>query len=38
MKSETEFISILPEELLSRASDLKEQGCRLVQICCQQAW
>jgi ech hydrogenase subunit D len=34
MKPETEFISILPVELLDRVSDLKEEGCRLVQICC----
>ncbi len=34
MKPDTEFINILPIELLDRVSDLKEQGCRLVQICC----
>ncbi len=34
MKPDKEFISILPIELLDRVSDLKEQGCRLVQICC----
>jgi ech hydrogenase subunit D len=34
MKSQVEFISIQPVELLDRVSDLKEQGCRLVQICC----
>ncbi len=34
MKPDTEFINILPIELLNRVSDLKEQGCRLVQICC----
>ncbi len=34
MKPETEFISILPVELLDKVSDIKEQGCRLVQICC----
>jgi ech hydrogenase subunit D len=34
MKPVIEFISIVPMELLDRVSDLKEQGCRLVQICC----
>lgn len=34
MKPEIELINILPIELLDRVSDLKEQGCRLVQICC----
>ncbi len=34
MKPEQEITSISPVELLDRASDLKEQGCRLVQICC----
>ena len=34
MKPETEFISIQLMELLHRVSDLKEQGSRLVQICC----
>ena len=34
MRPETQFINILPIELLTRVSDLKEQGCRLVQICC----
>jgi len=34
MKPEKEFISIQPMELLDCVSDLKEQGCRLIQICC----
>jgi len=34
MKPQTEFINIMPVELLDKVSDLKEQGCRLVQICC----
>ncbi len=34
MKPETTVIGIQPIELLSRVSGLKEQGCRIVQICC----
>jgi|AGTN01.1.fsa_nt_gi Respiratory-chain NADH dehydrogenase, 30 Kd subunit. len=29
-----EYSEVKPVELLDRVSDLKEQGCRLVQICC----
>jgi ech hydrogenase subunit D len=32
-----EFSEVKPVELLNRVSDLKEQGCRLVQICCTKA-
>lgn len=32
-----EFIEVKPVELVDRVSDLKEQGCRLVQICCSKA-
>lgn len=32
-----EFSEVKPIELLNRVSDLKEQGCRLVQICCSKA-
>jgi ech hydrogenase subunit D len=30
----TEYIEVKPIELLNRVSDLKEEECRLVQICC----
>jgi ech hydrogenase subunit D len=33
----TEYIEIKPIELLSRVSGLKEEGCRLVQLCCSRA-
>ncbi len=29
-----EFSGVTPLELLNRVSDLREQGCRLIQICC----
>ena len=29
-----EFHAITPQDLLNRVSDLREQGCRLIQICC----
>lgn len=34
MKPDKEFVTILPIELLDKVSDLNDQGCRLVQICC----
>ncbi len=32
-----EYRDVKPVELVDRVSDLKEQGCRLVQICCSKA-
>ena len=35
--SDIEYSHIQPLELLNRVSDLREQGCRLIQICCSKA-